>query len=438
MVYTSVDILTHPSVQLTQGGLILIGLLSGGDYHQAGLLCCGLKIAHGLAKCGFGDELLKAVKSLSCEELPGFLTMWCKDLRGELRTNAHGHLGSKKQSLAKVVPDSFPAINVLLSYTDPITSAMDASAHCTHMSPMWEHEPDLGKLAHLCKLHFEWGLKDTIIKCFHTIIWPGIILRTLRRSVLEAATDYCGVSGEREGEPPHDMFGTLSKLLTQNFSSMGFRPQGTEGGGDDGLQELIVKIHSLRTHACTDLILKYRLEVAPAQLVCFASAGVQELRKPADTTYDILPSESEDECGRDLDVRNMGRRKIHGTGSPQESDGHLLMWMPACMVYPALPELIKQYEAGLEAKCTKSKHERRAPPATMNTKSSSSKRKAVTLLVPPAKEARMSRGQIPHSQGTTIEASIISISSDSDDDDNGLALAHTLVPATGWEVIDLT
>jgi Holliday junction resolvase YEN1 len=382
--------------------------------------------------------LLKAVESLSHEELPGFLTMWHEDLHGELHTNAHGHLRSKKQSLAKAVPDSFPAINVLLSYTDPITSTTDTSAQRTHTLPRWEHEPDLGKLAHLCELHFEWGLKDTIIKHFRTIIWPSIILHTLQRSAMEAATDYCGMSGEREGEPPHDVFGTLLKLLTQNFSSMGFRPQGTEGGGDDSLQELLVKIHSSRTHACTNLILEYRLEVVPVQLVHFASAGVQELRKPTDTMYDVLPSESEDECGRDLDVRNTGRRKIHGTGSPQESDSHLLMWMPACMVYPALPELVKQYKAGLEVKHTKSKHERRAPPATMNTKSSSSKRKAVKLLVPPAKEAHMSGGQIPHSQGTTIEASIISISSDSDDDDNGLALAHTLVPATGREVIDLT
>ena len=32
-VYASADIFAHPSVQLTRGGLILIGLLSGGDYQ---------------------------------------------------------------------------------------------------------------------------------------------------------------------------------------------------------------------------------------------------------------------------------------------------------------------------------------------------------------------------------------------------------------------
>ena len=184
-VYTSANILAHPSVQLTRGGLILIGLLSGGDYHQAGLSRCGPGIAHGLAKCGFGDELLKATQTLSHDELPGFLTTWRENLRGELRTNRRGQLGSKKPSLANAVSNSFPDIDVLLSYTNPIISATDAGTRRTHTPPQWERKPDLGKLAHLCELHFEWGLKDIVIKRFRTIVWPGIVLHSLRRSALE-------------------------------------------------------------------------------------------------------------------------------------------------------------------------------------------------------------------------------------------------------------
>ena len=194
-VYTLANILANLSVQLTRGGLILIGLLSGGDYHT-GLPHCGPGIAHGLAKCGFGDELLNAAHSLSCDELPDFLKTWRKELCTELRTNASGHLGSKKPALAKAVPDSFPDIDIVLSYTNPIISATDAGTQHTHTPPKWEHEPDLGKLAHLCELHFEWGLKDIIIKRFRTIIWPCIVLRMLRRSALEAATDCCSMSGE--------------------------------------------------------------------------------------------------------------------------------------------------------------------------------------------------------------------------------------------------
>ena len=387
-VYTSADILAHPSVQLTRGGLILIGLLSGGDYHQAGLARCGTGIAHGLAKCGLGDKLLDATRSMTRDELPDFLTTWREDLRCELRTNSRGHLGSKKPSLAKAVPDSFPDIDVLLSYTNPIISATDAGARRTHTPPKWEREPDLGKLAHLCELHFEWGLKDIIIKRFRTVIWPSIVLRALRRTTLEAPESR-GTPGGEEREPLQDVFGTPSKLLARHFSSMGLGAHST-GDGDGGLQELIVKIHGSRTHAYTDNILEYRLEVAPAQLVHLACAGIQGLRKPADTTYDVQPSESEEESGGDSDVGDTGKRKKkRGAGPPPEPESHLRVWMPACMVRPALPDLVERYETELEAKRakkskSKSKDKQRAPPATKpkaSSSSSSSKRKVVK---PPA------------------------------------------------------
>ncbi|KAF8263256.1 PIN domain-like protein [Lactarius quietus] len=328
IVYTSADILAHPSTQLTQGGLILIALLSGGDCHPAGLLHCGPCIAHGLAKCGFGDQLLKATQSLTREELPDFLTTWREDLRSELRTNSYGNLGSKKPSLAKAVPDSFPDIDTLLLYTNPIIHATDASTHCTHTPPQWEHEPDLRKLAQVCELHFEWGLKDIIIKCFRTIIWPGIVLRLLRRSALDSAgpPESSFVPNGKKGEPLLD---------TGKYC-------------DSGLQELVVKIHSSRKHANTDNIIEYRLNVVPAQLVHLAGVGIQGLQRPADTMYDVLPSDSGDESSRDPNIGDMGRgRKKCGVGPSPEPDSHLRMWMPACMVRPALPHLVEQYKAEL-------------------------------------------------------------------------------------------
>ncbi|KAH9024834.1 hypothetical protein EDB84DRAFT_1615071, partial [Lactarius hengduanensis] len=214
-----------------------------------------------------------------------------------------------------------------------------------------------------CELHFEWGLKDTIIKHFRTVLWPSIVLRALRRSALEAGA--AAAPGVREREPLQDVFGTPSKLLARHFSSVGFGARDTGGDGDGGgLQELIVKVHSLRMHAYTDNILEYRLEVAPAQLVHLACAGIQGLRKPADTTYDVLPSEFEESGGDpDDDGDTGGRKKKRGACSQAEPDSHLRMWMPACMVHPALPDLIQRYEAELEAKHAKSsKGKQRALP----------------------------------------------------------------------------
>ncbi|KAI0289660.1 hypothetical protein BC826DRAFT_1098460 [Russula brevipes] len=378
-IYTSADILAHPSVQLTRGGLILIGLLSGGDYHPAGLSRCGPGIAHGLAKCGLGDELLEAAQSLTRTELSDFLTTWRDALRSELRTNARGHLGTKKPSLAKTVPDTFPDVDVLLSYTNPITSATDAGARRTHTPPRWECEPDLAKMAHLCELHFEWGLKDIIIKRFRTVLWPSIVLRALRRSALETYTNAlcqppCTPTRERESH--QDSLGTPSKLLARHFSSMALEADG-EGDEGSGLRDLIVKIHSSRTHAYTDGILEYRLEIAPAPLVRLASAGIQGLRKPADTTYDVLPSESDDsDDGDDEDgCGGTGKRKKRRGGPPPEPESHVRVWMPACMVRIALPDLVEQYKAALEAKRAK-KSRPKAPKGTARAPATKGKRKA--------------------------------------------------------------
>ena len=381
-IYTSADILAHPSVRLTRGGLILIGLLSGGDYHQAGLLRCGPGIAHGLAKSGFGDELLEAAQSLTRAGLSEFLITWRETLRNELRTNSRKHLGSKKPSLAKAVPDSFPDIDILLSYTNPITSATDAGARRTHTPPEWKREPDLGKLAHVCELHFEWGLKDIIIKRFRTVLWPSIVLRALRRSALEAdakAVARSTSSPVSERESPRDTPGTPSKVLARHFSSMTL--EADSGEDDGGLGDLVVKIHGSRTHAYTDGLLEYRLEIAPAQLVYLASAGIQGLRKPADTTYDVLPSESEDSEVDDEDGHaGTGRKKKpRGGGSPPEPESHLRVWMPGCMVRYVLPDLVNGYEAALEAKRAK-KSKPKVPRGTAKASAAKGKGKPTSTL----------------------------------------------------------
>jgi Holliday junction resolvase YEN1 len=259
--------------------------------------------------------------------------------------------------LAKAIPDSFPDIDVLLSYTNPIISATDAGARRTHTPPHWKREPDLAEIAHVCELHFEWGLKDNIIKRFRTILWPSIILRTLRRLALEAETEAVTQPTRlpvRERESHQDILGTPSKVLARHFSSMALRTDGRED--DNSLEDLIVKIHGSRTHAFTDGILEYRLEIAPAQLVRLASAGVQGLRKPADTTYDVLPSESEDSDDVDDEEGQVGtsrRKKRRGGGPPPEPESHVRVWMPACMVRFVLPDLVDRYEAALEAKRAK-------------------------------------------------------------------------------------
>ncbi|KAG1856703.1 hypothetical protein DFJ58DRAFT_784503 [Suillus subalutaceus] len=337
--YRAADILSHDDICLSQGGCILIGLLSGGDYHQAGVQGCGKLIAAGLARCGFGDRLLKAASSLSREELEKWLDTWRDDVREELRTNKSGLIGSKKPALAKKIPDGFPDVDILLSYTNPITSETEGKPT---RDITWEQEPDIGKIAALCELYFEWGVKDVIIKRFRTVLWPSAVQRILRR--------WCDGKGREEAKTTGKLApGTPSKMITKYFSSMKLhsptkddREEQEHNDTESEAEEdrLIVKIHSSRRHASTDGILEYRLEIAPVQLVQLAGGGVQGIRPPieVDAAFDDTEGDDEDEDGGKQKGKSKGKKP------PPDPESHLRVWMPACMVQIVEPELVEAFE----------------------------------------------------------------------------------------------
>ncbi|KAG1744694.1 uncharacterized protein EDB91DRAFT_199810 [Suillus paluster] len=350
--YRAADLVSHGDVCLSRGGCILIGLLSGGDYHQAGVQGCGKLIAAALARCGFGDRLLEAAGSLSREELEEWLVTWRADVREELRTNKSGLIGSKKPALAKKIPDDFPDVEILLSYTNPITSETEGKPT---REITWGQEPDIGKIAGLCELYFEWGVKDVIIKRFRTVLWSSAVQRILRRGAMEKDEK------RRKGLPMSPQKskttgklapGTPSKMIAKYFSSMKLNSPSkdsqkeqeysdTESEADE--DRLIVKIHSSRRHASTDGILEYRLEIAPAQLVRMAEDGVQGIRPPieVDAAFDDTEGEDEDEDGKQ---KGKGKGKGKGNKPPPDPESHLRVWMPACMVETVEPELVEAFE----------------------------------------------------------------------------------------------
>ncbi|KAJ7872770.1 PIN domain-like protein [Mycena olivaceomarginata] len=57
-VYSSEKLFINPGISLTRGGILLIALLAGGDYHK-GIPGCGIKTAHAIARGNLGDLLLQ-------------------------------------------------------------------------------------------------------------------------------------------------------------------------------------------------------------------------------------------------------------------------------------------------------------------------------------------------------------------------------------------
>ena len=365
--------------------MILIGLMSGGDYEQGGVMRCGITTAHGLAKCGFGDSLYTAATNLSRVQLVEFLVTWRQQLCEELRTNSKGEIGRKLPALSKAIPEDFPDIDILFSYVKPITSE-SMGRESNNLKLTWAKEPDLGKLAGLCEFYFEWGYKESIIKRFRTVLWHSMTLRILRRGALtldalsRPSTPTLPTTPRKRGKEVIQPSGTPSKLIAKHFSSLSLATPSkldvfdSDSENEAGPEErLILKIHGTRTHVSTDGMLEYRLEIAPKQLVRMAESGIKGTRVP----------EGPDEWASDED-EDLDAGKGKGKVSPIDPETHLRLWMPACMVALVEPQLVEEYENTQAQRAAKKSKSNRA--ATRGGKTSNQTTSKVKKTSPRRKQ----------------------------------------------------
>ncbi|KAJ7616034.1 hypothetical protein FB45DRAFT_757509, partial [Roridomyces roridus] len=137
---------------------------------------CGIAVAHALARCGFGDDLLQACNS-PVVDLALFLPVWCKGIRDELATNSRGYLKSRQRALAKKITSSFPDISVLNLYVHPTTS-WSPNFNLPQFNSWTVKLPDLASLAKYCNEKFGWSSNDIKTK-FENLLYPGLFVRRL-------------------------------------------------------------------------------------------------------------------------------------------------------------------------------------------------------------------------------------------------------------------
>jgi holliday junction resolvase YEN1 len=70
------------------------------------------------------------------------------------------------------------------------------------------------------------------------------------------------------------------RLALQSRSSLSGPEDPSDSENESNDERLFIRIHSTRIHASTDHVLEYRLEIAPAQLVRLARAGIKGIRPP--------------------------------------------------------------------------------------------------------------------------------------------------------------
>jgi len=119
---THVNVYNAEVTKVTAGfdseGMILVALMSGGDYIPAGIPGCGPKIACEAAKAGFGRDLC----SLAGGDVDGF-SKWRKRLQMELQTNESKVFRQKHKAMT--IPENFPDMTVLGYYVRPAVSSIE-------------------------------------------------------------------------------------------------------------------------------------------------------------------------------------------------------------------------------------------------------------------------------------------------------------------------
>ncbi|KAL8712647.1 MAG: hypothetical protein Q9220_003178 [cf. Caloplaca sp. 1 TL-2023] len=129
-------------------GMILVALMSGGDYSPAGVSECGIKTACEAARAGFGADLCR----LSPNDTSGW-SQWKERLNFELQTNESKLFSRKHRAL--VIPDNFPDFTILRYYTHPTISNSDQLVRLREKIN-WDARVNITGLRNFVAEAFEW------------------------------------------------------------------------------------------------------------------------------------------------------------------------------------------------------------------------------------------------------------------------------------------
>ncbi|KAL9619095.1 MAG: hypothetical protein Q9160_006271 [Pyrenula sp. 1 TL-2023] len=160
---------------LDPNGMILVALLSGGDYDTEGVPGFGPGISCEIAKAGFGKDLIKA----NIQGDSKAMVEWRERLHRELKENTSRFF--KRKFKAANVPENFPNQTVLHYYTEPaITSSAELKHLKTSLGDKWDQDIDIASLREFTADNFDWKYK-TGAKKFIRSFTPAILAHRLRR-----------------------------------------------------------------------------------------------------------------------------------------------------------------------------------------------------------------------------------------------------------------
>lgn len=291
----------HPTMLssgLDREGMIIIALMSGGDYIPEGVPRCGLKLACEVARAGFGKSLCR----IKVADKAG-LASWKASLEHELSTNESAFFRTRHKKL--VIPSDFPDMKILRYYTHPVVSDRDA-IESLKRSTTWKTAVDFTALREFVAETFDWTYRIGAIKLIR-VLSPG--------------------------------------LLVQGLSSCE-----QNGSSNRAATPLIRGVSGIRRHLSTDGTPELRVSYIPLDIVPLdlsqetveeeVSSGRQGLGLNSDDEYDASQ-------GSPDRVSNPGSEKAKATFDPLSPQS---LWVPEAIVKLGAPSYVEDWEEKQQAK----------------------------------------------------------------------------------------
>ncbi|KAI1110115.1 hypothetical protein F5Y14DRAFT_430003 [Nemania sp. NC0429] len=290
---------------LDREGMVLVALMSGGDYLPEGIPGAGVKLACEAARAGFGKSLCQLKRADTSE-----LASWRERLTYELRHNESSFFRTRHKALT--IPDDFPNMEILRYYTHPVVSPVKVLDRLRQQT--WDGSIDVQGLRDFVRETFDWSYRIGAVK-FIRVLAPCLLVR---------------------------------KLMQHGAIQHKYNAPNDANAVEKGAFELVKSIKSRRAHFSTDATPELRVSFIPTSIVGYNFE--EEPDEVIDFGRDGLALNSDDEIdiaddGGDIDsTAKSGPRKPF---SPTDTD---LAWMPETIVRVGIPSMVEDWEEAQRAK----------------------------------------------------------------------------------------
>ncbi|KAH7879066.1 uncharacterized protein C8R40DRAFT_1167025 [Lentinula edodes] len=167
---------------ISKEGFILIALIVGSDYNE-GIHGIGMMTAIALAKCGYGEALLRNYHQFSQSSHlldSSFVELNCS-IADEIESNSRHYLRRRSPQRAHAFLDAhFPSsdtLRTLKMFTEPITDLSPSSG--PQVGSKWVYNiPHPPKIAAFCRKYFRWS-SELVNQKFRSELYAGVIIRML-------------------------------------------------------------------------------------------------------------------------------------------------------------------------------------------------------------------------------------------------------------------